>query len=64
MESPKVLLMVLNDIDVLVVHGDEGSHEEASESVSTIPGRDRAGSFPNTLANPSQCKKYGLEKSW
>ena len=34
MESHKVLFMVLGDADVLAVHGDEESHEEASESVS------------------------------
>ena len=37
MESHKTLPMVLSDVDVLVVHGDEGSHEEASEKVSTVP---------------------------
>ena len=49
-----MLPMVSSDVDVLVVHGDEGSHEEASERVSAVPGRDRAGSFQMTLANPSR----------
>ena len=49
MESQKILHMVSSDVDVLVVHGDEGSHEEASERVSTVPGRDRAGNFQETL---------------
>ena len=40
-----------SDVDVLVVHGDEGSHEEASERLSTVPGRDRAGCFQKALAN-------------
>ena len=31
MESHKILPLVSSDVDVLVVHGDEGSHEEASE---------------------------------
>ena len=64
-ESHKVLPMVSADVDVdvLVVQGDEGSHEEASEEVSTVPGRDRAESFQDTLANTSQCDNHGLEKS-
>ena len=45
MESHKFLTMISSDVDVLVVYGDEGSHEEASERVSTVPGRDRAGTF-------------------
>ena len=64
MESHKILPMVSSDVDVLVVHGDEGSHEETSERVSTVPGRDRAGSFQETLAYPSQRDNHGLEKSW
>ena len=52
LESHEILPMVSNDVDVLVVHGDEGSYEEASVRVSTVPGRDRAGSFQDTLANP------------
>ena len=45
--------MILSDIDVLVIRGDEGSHEEASERISTVPGSDRAGSIQETLADPS-----------
>ena len=56
--------MVSSDVDILVVHGDEGWHEEASERVSIVPDRDGAGSFQETLANPSQCDNHGLEKSW
>ena len=63
-ESHKTLPMVSSDVDVLVVHGDEGSHEEASEGVSTVPGRDRAESFQEILANPSQSDNHRLEKSW
>ena len=37
-EPHKFLPMVSSDIDVLVIRGDEGSHEEASEKKSTIPG--------------------------
>ena len=39
MESHKILFMVSGDVDVLAVHGDEESHEEASERLSTVPGR-------------------------
>ena len=63
-ESHKILPMVSSDVDVLVVHGDEGSQEEASERVSTVPGRDRAGSIQNTLAISSQCDNHGLENNW
>ena len=37
------------DFDVLVVHGDEGSQKEASERVSTVPGRDSAEAFKRLL---------------
>ena len=37
-EPHKILPMVSSDIDVLVIRGDEGSHEEASEKILTIPG--------------------------
>ena len=35
-DSHKILPMVSSDVDVLVVHGDEGSHEEASARVSIV----------------------------
>ena len=38
MEPHKILPMVPSDIDVLVIRGDEGSHEETSERISTVPG--------------------------
>ena len=63
LDSYKILPMFLSDVDVLVVLGDERSHEEASERLSTVPGRDRAGNFSEILANPSQCDNHGLEKS-
>ena len=37
MEPHKILPMVPSDIDVLVIRGDEGSHEETSEIISTVP---------------------------
>ena len=37
-EPLRSLPMVSGDIDVLVIRGDEGSHEEASERISTVPG--------------------------
>ena len=52
-ESHKILSMVLSDADAAAVYGDEESHEEASERISKIPGRDRARSFQKTLANSS-----------
>ena len=63
MESHKILPMVPSDVDVLVIHGDARSHEETSEGVSTVPGRDRAGGFQETLAYPSQRDNHVLEKT-
>ena len=51
--------MVSGDADVLAVHGDEESHEEASERVSTVPDRDRSEGLQETLANPSHCDNHG-----
>ena len=39
MESHKIFPMVLSDVNFLVIHGDEGSHEETSEGVSTVAGQ-------------------------
>ena len=55
MEPYKVLSVVSSDVDILVVHGDEGSHEEISEGISTVPGRNRTGSLQETSADPSKC---------
>ena len=52
-ESHKILPMVLSDIDVLVIHGDEGSDEETSKGLSTVPGRNWTESFREALVNPS-----------
>ena len=64
MEPHKVLSLVSSDVDILVVHGNEGSHEEISKEISTIPGRDRTGSFQETSADPSKCDHDGVKKSW
>ena len=64
MEPHKVLSLVSSDVDILVVHGNEGSHEEISKGISTVPGRDRTGSFQVTSAVPSKCDYDGVEKSW
>ena len=53
LEVHKILPMVSSDIDVSVIHGDEGSHEETSEGVLTIPGQNWTGSFQEALVNPS-----------
>ena len=53
MESHKILPMVWSDFDVLVIHGDEGSHEETSVGLSTVPGQNWTGSFQEALFNPS-----------
>ena len=38
MEPPKVLSLVSSDVDILVVHCNEGSYEEISKGISTVPG--------------------------
>ena len=63
MEPHKVLSVVSSDFDILVVHGDERSHEEISEGISTVPGRNRTGSLQDTSADPSKCDHDRLEKS-
>ena len=60
----KVLSLVSSDVDVLVIHDNEGSYEEISERISTVPGRDRTGGFQETSADPSECDHDGLEKNW
>ena len=64
MEPHKVLSLVSSDADILVVHGNEGSHEEISNGISTVPSRDRTRSFQETSADPSKCDHDGVEKSW
>ena len=64
MEPYKVLSLVSSDVDILVVHGNEGSHEEISKGISIVPGRDRTGSFQEISAGPSKCDHDGVEKSW
>ena len=49
MEPLEVLSMVSSDTDVLVIHDNERSHEKASKGVSTVQGRDWAGSFQRPL---------------
>ena len=63
-EPHKVLTLVSSDVDILVVHGNEGPHEEMSKRISTVPGRDRTGSFQETSADPSKCDHDGVKKSW
>ena len=36
-EPPKVLSLVSSDVDVLVICGNEGSYEEVSKGISTVP---------------------------
>ena len=63
MEPHQVLSVVSSDVDILVVHSDEGSHEEIPEGISTVPGGDRPGSHQKTSADPSKLDHDWLEKS-
>ena len=63
MEPHKVLSVVSSDVNILVVHGDERSHEEISEGISTVPGRYRTGCLQETSADPSKFDDDRLEKS-
>ena len=62
-EPLKVLSLVSRDVNVLVIRGDEGSHEETSKGKSTVPGRDRTRCLQETSADPSKCDHDGVEKS-
>ena len=53
MESHEILFMVSSDADVVAIYGDEELHEKASEKILTVPSRDRARGFQDTLANSS-----------
>ena len=64
MEPHKVFSLVSSDVNVLVIYGNEGSYEEISKRISTVPGRDRTGSLQETSADPSKCDHVGVEKSW
>ena len=64
MEPHKVLSLVSSDVDILVIYGNEGSYEEISKGISTVPGRDRTGSLQETSADPPKCDHDGVEKSW
>ena len=52
-ETHENLFMVSIDADVAAIYGDEESHEEASERISTVPGQDRARGLQDTFANSS-----------
>ena len=64
MEPLKVISLVSSDVNVLVIHGNEGSNEEISKGISTVQGRDRTGGLQETSADPSKCDHDGVEKSW
>ena len=64
MEPLEVLSLVSSDVDVLVIHGNEGSYEEISKGISTVPGQNRTGGLQETSADPSKCDHDGVEKSW
>ena len=63
MEPSEILSMVSSEADVLVIRDNERSHENASKGVSTVPGRDWAGSFQETPVNPSKCDHDVMEES-
>ena len=63
MEPLEILSLVSRDVNILVIRGDEGSHEETSKGISTIPGRDRTRRLQETSADPSKCDHGGVENS-
>ena len=56
MEPHMVLSVVSKDVDILVVRGDERSHEEISEGISTVPGKNNKNIRRNI---DSSWQKYG-----
>ena len=63
MEPHEVVSLVSSDVNILVIYGNEGSYEETSKGVSTVPGRDRTGSLQETSADPPKSDHDGVEKS-
>ena len=62
-EPLEILSLVSRDVNILFICSDEGSHEETSKGISTIPGRDRTRCLQETSADPSECDHDGVEKS-
>ena len=60
MESHKIIFMVLGDPDVLAVHGDEESHEEASERVSLVSGK----LGPEAFKGPLLTHRKAITTGW
>ena len=63
-QTHRLRTLVSSDVNVLVIHGNEGSYEEVSKGISTVPDRDRTGGLQETSADPSKCDHGGVEKSW
>ena len=63
MEPHKVLSVVSSDVNIMVVHGDERSHEELSKGILIVPGTIRTRSLQETSADLSKCDHNRLEKS-
>ena len=63
MEPPEILSLVSCDINILVICGNKGPHDETSKGISTIPSRDRTRCLQETPANPSKCDHDGVEKN-
>ena len=61
MEPLEILSLVSSDIDILVIHDNERSHEKIPKGVSTVPGGDWTGSFQETSVNPSKCD-YNMKR--
>ena len=62
MEPHKILPVVSSDIDILVICGDEGSHEETSERVSAVPGGDRTRGFKRPLLSHRNAVMTGWKR--
>ena len=62
MEPPEILSLVSCDINILVICGNKGPHEETSKGISTIPSRDRTRCLQETPANPSKCDHDGWKR--
>ena len=62
-EPHKFFSVVSSDVNILVEHGDERSHEQISKGIPTVPGKNRTGRLQETSADPSKCDHDRLEKS-
>ena len=64
LDSYTIFLIVQGDVDFLAVCRDQKPHEETSERVSSVPGKNRARGFQAAAAHTSKSNNHGMEADW